>query len=103
MITTETMLHAIDEYIYDCETYMNYFSYKDARFKHMSYSVWAAEQLKKYLHKNPGVKVYVVVNLFAHRMREYACMSNIRGEGSSLFSVAEEVAEYFLNDVVLGD
>lgn len=104
MITREAMYEAIDRYVEDYQIVLQFekkeFGVKDLGFREVSYFIWAAKKLKQYIHQNPGVDLYTVTCLFTHRMCEFSCMSS-SGVGKHLFSVAESVGEYFIDNVIL--
>jgi len=104
MVTREAMYEAIDRYIDDCrwdlECRAEEFGSDDVGFREISYCIWAADKLKQYLDQNPGVDLCIVTQLFIHKMCDYSCMSS-SGVGKHLFSVAETVGCWFMDEVLL--
>lgn len=100
MITREALYDAIDKYVIDDMNVIDHWKDNDLTFREISYSIWAAKELKSYLDKNPGVDIYIVISLFIKRMSDYSCMSS-SGISKHMFSVGEEVGNYFLDNVML--
>lgn len=104
MVTREAMYEAIERYIEDCEDMLKLeaesLGAADLAFREVSYCIWAAEKLRQYLDQNPGVDLCIVTQLFIHKMCDYSCMSS-SGVGKHLFSVAETVGCWFMDEVLL--
>ena len=100
MVTREALYDAIDKYVIDDMNVIDNWRGNELSFREISYSIWAAKELKNYLDKNPGIDPFIVVSLFTKKMRDYSCMSS-SGVSKHMFSVGETVGNYFLDNVLL--
>lgn len=63
---------------------------RPAVFAHLSYSIWAAEELLEYVKKHDSNPPLDSVNNFIKLMDEYSCTNS---ETSRIFSTASDIAK----------
>lgn len=64
--------------------------WKKDRFMQSSYSRWAVQELLTFVKQHKDMKPINAIELFIHKMDEYACANS---KNSYIFSVAHDIAE----------
>ena len=63
---------------------------KKDRFMQSSYSRWAVQELLTFVKQHKDMKPINAIELFIHKMDDYACTNS---KNSYIFSVAHDIAE----------
>lgn len=64
--------------------------WKKDRFRQSSYSRWAVQELLTFVKQHKDMKPINAIELFIHKMDDYACANS---NNSYIFSVAHDIAE----------
>lgn len=92
----ERVISAVREY---ADTYLKAPKWRmqRGRFELASYNRWAADEILRSIEESGSVPPVMVVEDFIRRMDDFSCRN---GKGSTIFSVAHDMAENIL-DILL--
>ena len=82
----------IQDYMLDLREPRNL--HQRSQFKQSSYSIWAANEIMKYVKEHKSMPTIDAIEDFIRKMDEYSCMNP---DSSFIFSVAHDIAEDILD------
>lgn len=82
----------IQDYILDLKEPRNH--YQRSQFKQSSYSIWAANEVLKYIKDHSSLPPVIAIEDFIYKMDIYSCTNP---NNSFIFSVAHDIAEDILD------
>ncbi len=95
-MNNDRVLSVIQEYADECLKGPSWRMSK-ARFKQVSYSRWAIDEIVKSIEASRSVPPVVVVEKFIRKMDDFSCRND---KTSIIFSVAHDMAENILDILI---